>query len=741
MVRADDKGPDRPRYPHRLVEPSPTVRTRADMQYPAPQPQSDARVDAEVDGPVDAVVDAVVHPERIGPYAVRSLIGEGGFGYVYLAEQSRPVRRLVAVKVLKPGIDSPRVVARFQAEQQALALMEHPNVAHVYDAGVTELGRPYFVMEYIDGPSIIEYCNRARMTVGDRIRMFIAVCDGVQHAHARGIVHRDIKPKNIVVSTASLPTPKVIDFGVAKAIDEAIDMPDMTQLGHLVGTATYASPEQLMGVVDGIDARTDVYSLGVVLTELLSGGLPLDLRGLRGALLTVTAMHADPMLPSALPDTMPPERRKAVAAERGTNPEALRRALRGDIDSIVRKALEKDPSDRYASASELSADLVRALHHQPIRARPAGLRYRAAKFARRRTQALVLGGIAAVLLLAAGGYAVVRGVDASRARGESYAALKQRADAQEAAVDMLELLVGLLRDEQAEGAAGTRRMDLRTRLEQISTSGTQLAIAPRLEADLRLHLGRAFLSLRDFARAEAEAARCIELAVQDGVSDPFTDVRGRLLLAAVQRESGDLGRSRSTLQSLEDRVQFLEDSAAERAYDTVELASLHAKLALERGLTDLAFGDADTSVADFNEAIDRSPPRSIGHVATVNAARTGKIDALLALGRARDAELLAHELLATQTEVLPAGHRWISATRSALGEALYLQGRPAEAEPLIASSHALLTASLSTESSLVRASRRRLDELARRLGRSVQSNPGIPAITPEVRSADTVAPK
>jgi len=703
------------------------------MQDPAPHPAAPTHPEAPTQG------DAVEHPRTIGPYAVRSLIGEGGFGYVYLAEQSKPVRRLVAVKVLKPGIDSPRVIARFQAEQQALALMEHPNVAHVYDAGVTESGRPYFVMEYIDGPSIVDYCNRARMTVADRIRMFIAVCDGVQHAHARGIVHRDIKPKNIVVSTVSMPTPKVIDFGVAKAIDEAIDMPDITQLGHLVGTATYASPEQLMGVVDGIDARTDVYSLGVVLTELLSGGLPLDLRGLRGALLTVTAMHADPMLPSALPDTMPPERRKSVAADRGTTPDALRRMLRGDIDSIVRKALEKEPADRYASAAELSADLVRALHHQPIRARPAGLRYRAMKFARRRTQALVAGAVAGVLLLGAGAYAIVRGIDASRARGESYAALKERADAQEAAVDMLELLVGLLRDEQSEGAPGTRRMDLRTRLEQISSGGSQLTLAPKLEADLRLHLGRAFLSLRDFKRAEAESARCIELAALDAVADPLIDVRGRLLLAAIQRESGDLGRSRETLQALEDRVQFLEDSARERSYDTIELASLHAKLALEHGLTDLAFGEADKSVADFNESINRSPPRSIGHVATVNAARTGKIDALLALGRARDAELLAHELLAAQTEALPAGHRWINATRSALGEALYLQGRTAEAEPLIASSHALLSASLSAESSLVRASGRRVDELARRLGRAVQTSPDIPAMTPERRSADTTA--
>ena len=191
--------------------------------------------------------DSVVHPEFIGGYRIRSLIGEGGFGYVYLAEQSKPVRRLVALKVLKPGVDSPRAIARFQAEQQALALMEHVNVAHVYDAGVTEHGRPYFAMEYIDGLSIIDYCNRARMTIDDRIRLFIAVCDGVQHAHARGIIHRDLKPTNIVVSTVTTPTPKVIDFGIAKAIDgnmadaadtiNMADMADLTQNGQLIGTA------------------------------------------------------------------------------------------------------------------------------------------------------------------------------------------------------------------------------------------------------------------------------------------------------------------------------------------------------------------------------------------------------------------------------------------------------------------------------------------------------------------------
>ena len=690
--------------------------------------------------------DSVVHPEFIGGYRIRSLIGEGGFGYVYLAEQSKPVRRLVALKVLKPGVDSPRAIARFQAEQQALALMEHVNVAHVYDAGVTEHGRPYFAMEYIDGLSIIDYCNRARMTIDDRIRLFIAVCDGVQHAHARGIIHRDLKPTNIVVSTATTPTPKVIDFGIAKAIDgnmadaadtiNMADMADLTQNGQLIGTATYASPEQIMGVIDGIDARTDVYSLGIVLAELLAGALPLDLRGLRGALLTQTAVFADPTLPSAIPDSMPPERAQLVAADRSTTIQALKNALRGDIDAIVSKAIEKEPDQRYSSAIEMSADLVRALYHQPIRARHAGRIYRLRKFARRRKRTIVISSLISIALVCALGLAIFRSIDAADARGESFAAIKERADAQVAAVDMLELLVGLLRDEFTEAAPGTRRMDLKTRLQQISAGGSNLAIDERLEADLRLHLGRAFLSLRDFVRAENEATRCVDLASHEGLDDPLLVFRGALLLAAIERESGDFVRSRATLAELHNRILLLEATAGRRKLDSIEVASLHAKHALETGLTALALGEADQAVASLNESIDRSPARSVGHIAIVNAARTAKIDALLALGRPRDAELLAHELLAAQITVLPPGHRWIAATRSALGESLYLQGRGEEAEPLLVSSDAMLSAALSSESELVRASRRRLDELTRRLGRPVRDTRELPPLTAERRAVD-----
>lgn len=672
-----------------------------------------------------------INGDRIDGYTIRSALGEGGFGCVYLAEQLKPVRRLVALKVLKPGIDSPRVIARFQSEQQSLAMLEHPNVARLYGAGVTAAGRPYFAMEYVDGPSIIDYCDRMRLGVHERIRLFIAVCDGIQHAHARGIVHRDIKPRNIVVAVSNLPTPKIIDFGIAKAAEADFVHPqDFTVTGQLVGTANYASPEQILGATDGIDARSDVYSLGVVLAELVSGGLPIDLKGLQGALLSQTALFADPVLPSDVLDTMPAERARAIASARSTNPRELRRMLRGDIDGIVRKALEKEPNDRYATAIELSADLVRALHHQPIRARPAGRLYRAAKFARRHAKAIAVVSTASLLVLSATGLAIVRSLDAVEARGESFAALRQRANAQAEAVEMLELLVGLLRDENSESAPGTRRMDLKTRLQQISGRGSDLALDKRLEAELRLHLGRAFLGLREYGQAEAEARRCIDIASLDEVNDQLLSFRGALLIAAIERESGDPVASTAYLAELHDRIPPLEALAESRSIDQVELASMHAKQALESGLTSIALARHQEALVFLDEAIKRSPPRSISHVATTNAARTAKITALLALGRAHDAELLAHELLAVQSAVLPAGHRWIAATRSALGEALYLQGRASEAEPLIAASHALLSASLSTESDILRDSRRRMDELARRLGREVTLSPAIPPLTP-----------
>jgi len=685
--------------------------------------------------------DAASDP--IDGFQIRSLIGEGGFGYVYLAEQSKPVRRLVALKVLKPGVDSPRVIARFQAEQQALALMEHPNVARVYGAGTTSLGRPYFAMEYVDGPSIIEHCNRVQMSIEDRIRMFIAVCDGVQHAHARGIVHRDLKPRNIVISTRGEPTPKVIDFGIAKALDEAempsIDTADMTQTGNLIGTVNYASPEQIVGITDAIDARSDVYSLGVVLAELLAGAAPIDLRGLHGPLLSQTVMYVDPILPSDLPDTMPPERARTVAEERGLSIDGLKRALRGDLDSIVRKAMEKEPSERYLSAIELSADLVRALHHQPIKARRAGRVYRFRKFVRRRMRAIAISAAVAVAVLSASTYGVVRSFDATAARKESDAAIRQRADAQVATVDMLELLVGLLRDEYAEEAPGTRRMDLRTRLEQISTRGATLAISPVLEADLRLHLGRAFLSLRDFARAEVEARRCIDLANMNGMRDELQSARGTLLLSAVERESGDPSKARVTLSELAAQLQRIEQSSDAFGLDATEIASLDAKRHFESGLTFLALNLPNDAIEELNAALLKSPPKSIGHIALTNAARTAKIDALLTLGRAREAEVLAHDLLASQISVLPAGHRWIAATRSALGEALYRQNRGVEAEPIVASSHAILASSLSADSALMRASSRRMDELARILGRAVRIAPDLPATDPTANPATDIA--
>ncbi len=364
--------------------------------------------------------------ETIGEYKLLQQIGEGGFGVVYMAQQSEPIRRKVALKIVKPGMDTKQVIGRFEAERQTLAMMDHPNIARVLDAGATPSGRPYFVMELVKGVPITEYCDSAKLTTGERIRLFQSVCHAVQHAHQKGIIHRDLKPSNVLVTLHDgEPVVKVIDFGIAKATGQELAAQTFfTEFRQFIGTPEYMSPEQAAMSGLDVDTRSDIYSLGVLLYELIAGATPFDPSRLRGAgyeEMRRMIRDDEPPKPSTRLSKVAKEagsrERTArgtgegggasagtttadeIARHRRTDVQSLRRALSGDLDWIVMKAMEKDRTRRYATAGALAEDLRRFLAHEPIMARPPTALYRARKFARRNRALLGAGGAVMVALL------------------------------------------------------------------------------------------------------------------------------------------------------------------------------------------------------------------------------------------------------------------------------------------------------------------------------------------------------
>ena len=341
---------------------------------------------------------------RIGPYKLLEQIGEGGMGVVYMAEQTQPVRRKVALKIIKPGMDTKQVIARFEAERQALAMMDHPNIAKVLDAGATESGRPYFVMELVRGIPITEYCDQHRLPIPERLDLFMQVCQAVQHAHQKGIIHRDIKPTNVLVTSLDgVPLPRVIDFGIAKATGQSLtDKTLFTGFAQLIGTPLYMSPEQAeLSAVD-VDTRSDIYSLGVLLYELLTGTTPVDQDTFRTAALDEVRRiirEEEPPKPS-----MRPVCAKAtvttVSDNRQTDVRKLNRSLRGELDWIVMKALEKNRSRRYETASGLARDIEHYIAGDPVEAGPPSGWYRLRKFARRNRMVLTATVLVALVLIA-----------------------------------------------------------------------------------------------------------------------------------------------------------------------------------------------------------------------------------------------------------------------------------------------------------------------------------------------------
>ena len=339
----------------------------------------------------------------IDRYKLLQLIGEGGFGSVYLAEQQEPVRRQVALKIIKLGMDTRQVIARFEAERQALALMDHPNIAKVLDAGATRTGRPYFVMELVKGITITEYCDQRRLSTRARLELFTQVCHAVQHAHQKGIIHRDLKPNNVLVTLHDdKPVPKVIDFGIAKATSQRLtDKTLFTEFRQFLGTPEYMSPDQAEISGLDIDTRTDIYSLGVLLYELLTGSTPFDASTLRGAgydELKRIIREVDPPKPSTRVHTLL-SRGGEIAQRRRTEPALLGKLIAGDLDWIVMKAMEKDRTRRYDTAHELARDIERHLNDEPVLAGPPGALYKLSKFGRRHRVGVAAGAVVALALL------------------------------------------------------------------------------------------------------------------------------------------------------------------------------------------------------------------------------------------------------------------------------------------------------------------------------------------------------
>jgi serine/threonine protein kinase/tetratricopeptide (TPR) repeat protein len=441
--------------------------------------------------------------EKISRYKLLRILGEGGFGIVYLAEQQRPMKRQAALKIIKPGMDSAQIIRRFEAERQALALLDHPNVAHVYDAGTTEAGRPYFVMEYVKGVPITDHCDRQKFTIEERLKLFIKVCEAIQHAHQKGIIHRDIKPSNIQVCIQGEQfVPKVIDFGVAKALTQPLtERTLVTEQGQMLGTPEYISPEQAEMTNQDIDTRSDIYSLGVLLYELLTGTLPFESKILRKGTLEQmrkVIRETEPGAPSTRLSSLDADASTKLAKSCQSDTETLRRKLRGDLDWITLKAMEKDRVRRYQTAHALAEDVERHLNDEPVAAGPPDMLYRIQKLIRRH-QALAASLTAVLLVLLTG----IAGILIFAVKADRQASIAK------AVTDFLgEDLLGAVAHQQA--------MNQEVTVRSILDSGTanlkdRFADQPLVEASVRHSLGKTYVELGRYTDAEIHLKRAYDL--------------------------------------------------------------------------------------------------------------------------------------------------------------------------------------------------------------------------------------
>jgi serine/threonine protein kinase len=506
---------------------TPTGEERVEPEDRPPEEPDATLADSRVTQPLDSArplrpSSQLAAGDRVGPYVLVRALGRGGMGEVWEADQQEPVRRKVALKLIRTGMDSGQFVQRFEAERQVLAMMDHPNIARIFDAGTTDGGSPYFVMEYVPGTPINRYCDSNELDIDARLRLFIRVCEGVQHAHQKATIHRDLKPGNVLVTPIDGKNmPKIIDFGVAKVTDEKVtDQTMHTSAGALIGTLEYMSPEQLEGSKD-IDTRTDVYALGVILYELLIGELPFDSRKHQSStLLEMTRMirENDPVRPSTRL-SQAGDNAGDAARKRRTDVRSLGRKLGGDLDWITMMALEKDRSRRYASPRELAGDVRRYLDSEPVIAGPPTTGYRMRKFARRHRAAVIAGGIVALTLVMGLTVATYGLLKARRAE----AAARQETAKAQAVNEFLQGMLASANPSQAQGREVTVRELLDTASSEVG--GGQLPEEREIEAEVRNTLGATYQSLGLYDQAEPHLvdALGIRRALQPGDSRPVAE--------------------------------------------------------------------------------------------------------------------------------------------------------------------------------------------------------------------------
>jgi eukaryotic-like serine/threonine-protein kinase len=605
----------------------------------------------------------------IGPYQLLQMVGEGGMGEVWLAEQKHPVRRRVALKLVKAGMDTRQVIARFQSERQAIAVMDHPAIAKVFDAGSTPEGRPYFVMEYVAGVPITTYCDAHKLTMRERLELFTQVCGGVQHAHQKAIIHRDLKPSNILITEVDgKPTPKIIDFGIAKATAQNLTAETMfTVVGTIMGTPEYMSPEQSGSTGEDIDTRTDVYSLGVILYELLVGALPIDLKQLRKLALDEVLRRLredDAPAPSTKFRTLGPES-KTAAENRRVEPATLTRILRGDLDSITLKALEKDRSRRYGSPSDLAADIKHYLNNEPVLASAPSVAYRMQKFVRRHRIGVAAGAAVAILLVTLAVSMTIQAVRIAKERDRA----NREAETAKRVADFLTGLFSVSDPDSARGKQITAREILDKGAHEIETG---LSGEPEVQARLMATMGDVYAGLGLYDQAIHLVQQAVDTYRRvSGPNAPET-LRSQRLLAWLEMRKGQYGAAEKLLRSTLDEEKRV---LGPKNPDTLHTSSTLGTLYYQQG----RYADAEQILANVLDLQRRT--RGPDDPAT--------LDAMHDLAVAYDGmhlypkeEAMWRELSEARRRVLGPDH---PSTLAAMGNLAYVEfreGKLAEAEKL-----------------------------------------------------------